>query len=369
MAPPKPSSLRVALAFTLALRVLYSLLGVLIAPRLTLDPTRIASNHFTSDLIQPSDGWRFALLGVWERFDTLWYLHIAQHGYDRPDGVVFFPLYPVLIRGVSAVVGHPLVAALLVSTAAAFFLFWGLHKLLLLDLEPEPALRALALYALWPAAFILFAGFVESLVIALIVWSIYFARTDRGWAAGLAGMFAGLAKAVGFLVAVPLAFLAWRRRSWRGLAGALCLAGPAAFMAWLALTGRPQPGEVYLKYWRTGVAPPWITLSDTVRQAFSSHPVLQIHLVIIALVALLALSRAVRPEYIAYSAGALLFVLTKHSDPSQQPWARYLLIVFPAQIHLALLTRPLPAFALASVPLFALNVWFMWNFMDWALVI
>jgi len=44
---------------------------------------------------------------IWERFDTLWYLRIAQHGYDRPMAVIFYPLYPAAIRIVSWVLPQP----------------------------------------------------------------------------------------------------------------------------------------------------------------------------------------------------------------------------------------------------------------------
>jgi len=39
------------------------------------------------------------LLGVWQRFDTIWYIKIAMQGYAQGDGsTVFFPLYPLLTR-------------------------------------------------------------------------------------------------------------------------------------------------------------------------------------------------------------------------------------------------------------------------------
>ena len=48
----------------------------------------------------------------WERFDALWFLRIASGGYVNGDGsAAFFPLYPMLIRGLSWVIGgHPLAA-------------------------------------------------------------------------------------------------------------------------------------------------------------------------------------------------------------------------------------------------------------------
>src|SRR5262245_37905505 len=155
--PEKRSALKVALLFTLCLRVFYSAVGALAAPYLKLDPGLIRSNDFTDNLMPRSAGLAYGLLGVWERFDTLWYVHIAQSGYDRPDAVVFYPLYPLLIRTFTTVLWRPLVAALLISTASCFFLFWGFQKLFELDLPRETVQRAMVFYAAWPASFMLFA--------------------------------------------------------------------------------------------------------------------------------------------------------------------------------------------------------------------
>ena len=76
------------------------------------DPARIHSNALTGNLAAPGT-WHNALVGVWERFDTLWYLRIAQHGYDLPRAVVFYPLYPAAIRLVSYVL--PLTVAKLLE--------------------------------------------------------------------------------------------------------------------------------------------------------------------------------------------------------------------------------------------------------------
>src|SRR5207247_722301 len=59
------------------------------------------------------------LVTSWERFDGLWFLRIASGGYASGDGsAVFFPMYPLLIRAVSWILGgHPLPASLLVTNA------------------------------------------------------------------------------------------------------------------------------------------------------------------------------------------------------------------------------------------------------------
>ena len=68
------------------------------------------------------------------RWDTYFYLDIATHGYQwngnplKGQNVVFFPLYPLLMRGLgTSIGGHPLLAGLIVSLAAfllAMLYFW-----------------------------------------------------------------------------------------------------------------------------------------------------------------------------------------------------------------------------------------------------
>ena len=74
---------KIALALTAALRVFYSAMAAAFLPFLHPDPALIHSNALTENLPAPH-GLYYALLGIWERFDTLWYLRIANHGYDLP---------------------------------------------------------------------------------------------------------------------------------------------------------------------------------------------------------------------------------------------------------------------------------------------
>src|ERR1700730_6360995 len=118
---------QIAIAMTLGLRILFSVAAPTLSLFLHPDPNAIRSNALTENLPTAS-GMHYALLGVWERFDTLWYLRIAQHGYDKPMAVIFYPLYPAAIRLLSALMPS-VVAALAISTVASFFCFWGLLRL------------------------------------------------------------------------------------------------------------------------------------------------------------------------------------------------------------------------------------------------
>ncbi len=134
---------QIAMVVTAALRVFYTAMAAAFMPFLHPDPALIHSNALTENL-PPPHGLHYALLGIWERFDTLWFLHIAEHGYDRPMAVIFYPLYPAAIRLVSGLMPE-IAAALLVSTVAAFFFFWGLLRLAGGELSEVGKLRTLLL--------------------------------------------------------------------------------------------------------------------------------------------------------------------------------------------------------------------------------
>ena len=70
-------------------------------------------------------------IAVWARWDALWYVRIAERGYagrfgvddlegrtGEPPATGFFPLMPLLMRGVGWIVGSPLRAGLLISNVS-----------------------------------------------------------------------------------------------------------------------------------------------------------------------------------------------------------------------------------------------------------
>ena len=377
----------VALLLTAALRVLYTGFAALLSPYLSALPALIRSNSYTEHLMDPAEGAAYSLLGVWERFDTLNYLHIAQNGYDQASLVVFFPLYPMMIRLLTPVLRSPLLAALAIATVAAFFLFWGLIELIRLDFPEETALRAVLFYALWPASFVLFCGYAEPVVLALLVWSIYFARRGKWWAAAVLGFLAPLAKAVGILVIVPLAILALRERGWRRLWAASPLLGGFAYPIWLSFSGHLLPWQAYGVYWGTKTAWPWITVYHCAQTAFGflylgdARNTVEVMLKVgsalfylselawVLIVFVLALSKKIRIEYLLYSLAAIYMFLTKDSTVVQQQWTRYVLILFPAAIAFSLREKDRVIFAGFTALGFAFNMLLLWFFLQWLLVI
>lgn len=152
------------------------------------------------------------LLSVWQRFDTNWYLQIAQRGYSADDGsTVYFPLYPALIRIVSAFIGDGMVAALLVSNLAVIGALAFLYRLGL-ELFAASARRAVAYTILFPTGFFLLAAYTEALFLFFTLGAFVFARQNRWYVAALFGALAALTRLQGVLLIVPLVWLWWQNR-------------------------------------------------------------------------------------------------------------------------------------------------------------
>src|SRR5437764_9534661 len=73
-----------------------------------------------------------AVTDVWARWDSVWFLRIAEHGYDAASGgaSAFYPLYPATVGLLGRVLlGHYVLAGIVVSLAAALGAFFLLHRI------------------------------------------------------------------------------------------------------------------------------------------------------------------------------------------------------------------------------------------------
>ena len=363
---------QIAILATAALRVFYTAIAAAFLPFLHPDPTRIQSDALTENLPAPH-GLHYALIGIWERFDTLWFLRISEHGYDRPMAVIFYPLYPASIRLVSYAV-PAMVAALLVSTVAAFFFFWGLLRLAA-GLSESGRLRVLLLVCVWPTSFVLFAGYAESLTTALVLWAVIFGREARWEAATVCGLLAGLARPSGVLVFIPLAVLALRSRQVRSLVVALTPLGLLSYWRWLRWSGRLSVVEAYRLHQGMTMVPPWKGLAEAVRLIVTDHDgLLAIKLGLVIMVAIICLRRDVRTrlriEDRAFALAVILQMLMYTGRPLLGAM-RYALLLYPAFLAMGSYAERWNgkqlAFYLSALGF--LNLVWMWAFLNWSLVL
>src|ERR1700758_4191364 len=144
------------------------------------------------------------LLSIWNRWDGPQYLLIAQHGYapigDQRLALVFFPLYPWLIRLAARVVRDSVLSAFLVSTLASVAAGVALARLFAIDHPRHLARRAAWFLFIFPTSYFLHIDYSESLFLALMLGSFISARRNRWLWAGIFGAFAALTRPNGILL-------------------------------------------------------------------------------------------------------------------------------------------------------------------------
>ncbi len=157
-------------------------------------------------------GGLFENLGIWNQLgtDSQHYLNIAERGYVNTGDdrllIVFFPLYPALVRAVAAVVGNYFTSGLFVSNICWIFAAYLFYELALLDTDRRSALRSLKYLCILPASFLFSAPLSDSLFLLLSVASVYAVRKKLYPLAGAVGFLAAFTRMPGILLVVPFLF-------------------------------------------------------------------------------------------------------------------------------------------------------------------
>jgi hypothetical protein len=161
-----------------------------------------------------------ALIAPGCRWDSTWYLEIAQGGYSvsDPSRSAFFPLYPLLTSVVSAPLGGALVpAGLLVSWTAALGFLTLLHRVIAQARDAATAATVVRVAAYVPPAIFLSAIYTEALFLVLSLGALVAARKDRWALASVLAMLGASCRSIGILLVIPLLVeYLWGRRSLGG---------------------------------------------------------------------------------------------------------------------------------------------------------
>jgi hypothetical protein len=287
-----------------------------------------------------------ALAAPLARWDSVWYLAIANDGYpaDDPRRAAFFPLYPLLVRAANAVVGSPIVAGALVSLVCFAVALVLLHRLTELELGAPAARATVWAIALFPGAVFFSAVYSEALYLALSVGCLYAARTGRwGWA-GTAGALGAATRSAGVLLVVPLAVL-WLARGERRARDAVWIAlvpaGLVAFCAALGLGGGDALAPFHAQdIWLRHFAGPFAGVWDGTTAAWrgvhhlddkaSRADVVLFCFLVLAVPAVVGTVRRLPAAYGAYVLAALALPLSYPVGPQPlMSLPRFLAVLFP----------------------------------------
>jgi hypothetical protein len=320
-------AVRYALRVFLSLRVALFLLGLL---AVALLPMNDAPSVPGWNGPAQAGGWH-NMFTAWERWDALWFLRIADTGYAAADGsAAFFPLYPILVRAVSTVIGgHPLAAAMIVSNASFFVALVLVYLLTLEEWDRTVARRTVLYISIFPTAFFFLAPYSESLFLALSVGCLLAARRENWLVAAVCGALAAATRSMGILLILPLVAMAVT--SWRAmpqpklgtlvarLAAALSVgAGTFAYLLFWQL----KNGEFWAPLtsqggWSREFSFFWSSIAEASKQAWEyvgfypgGYHQIDWVLVLIALAVAVWVALKARLPYALYTLAALLMPLT-----------------------------------------------------------
>lgn len=208
-----------------------------------------------------------SLIDVFFKGDAYHYMGLAENGYvnvgDARFHIVFFPLYPLLVRAFAFFTGSFPAAGICVSVFFAAAAGCAIYELALCDMdEPDAFFAALAVNCL-PAAFFFSAPMSESVFLLFSVLCALFARKGNFILAGCFGFFAALSRAPGvsLILLLGICFLPYffaaqkqdKKMAFRlflqGLGGIGLVLGGFCLYLWLnfLVTGNALQYAVYQK--------------------------------------------------------------------------------------------------------------------------
>jgi hypothetical protein len=308
-------------------------------------------------------------IDVWARWDSDWFLRIAENGYSWPSSTpAFFPLYPLLVAGAGFLLGgHDVLGGVVVSLAAGASAFALLYRLTDIELGEETARRTVLFLAVAPTSLFFGAVYSESLFLLLAVAAFFLAERGRFWEGGAAAGLALLTRSAGIALVPALVVLAWRAPNrLRALAGVavgplLFLLYPLALAIWV---DRPLAFlDAQKVVWERRLSPAG-PLGGVV--AAVEHLELLDLAVAIALVVLGVVAwRRIGTAYGLYTLVSVALPLSFVSDKTPL-WSmqRFAVVVFPAFMALATLVRGRRGTAIVATILAA---WLAVYVVRWAL--
>lgn len=312
----------------------------------------------------------------WANFDGEHYLSISIFGYKNLEQA-FFPAYPGLIsmtaKPVSSdfpsLVFNSIYLGLLISNLAFFISLILLYDLIKLDFSKKIAFWALTALLVFPTSFYFASLYNESLFLLLSVGAFYCARKQKWWLAGVLGMVASATRVFGILIFFTLLIEAWQqKKSMKEILGVFLIPiGLLAYMYYQWMTfGDPfsfynlqtmvgeqhQRGiilfpQVIVRYLKMFFA---VDISNPIYQTLVLEFVTGILFLTLPIYGYL---KKIRLSYIFYAVVGFLLPAIQGSLSSSP---RYILILFPSFLALAILISGFPKWGRIIYVLFSIMI-------------
>jgi hypothetical protein len=324
---------------------------------------------------------QFPYLLAWANFDGEHYMSIAMNGYQSLEQA-FFPLYPLLIHVGIWLLPHNFLTTsavgLIISNMAFLIALWLVYKLVRLEYSAKIAFLTVGLLLVFPTSFYYGAVYTESLFLLFSVAAFYFSRQEKWWLVALMGILACSTRVFGVLLLPALlidvfidrkSFSKWYPLLFIPLGLLLYMiylyatvGDPLAFYTLQSLIGEHrQKGiilfpQVVYRYLNILVHYQKIDifLATFLLEFFST--------LLFFIIPIWAFFKKVRWSYIFYSLASLLLPTIQGSFSSG---ARYVLVIFPVFMMMAMIIEKWPKlsqrmlFLLSAVLLFLFTILFV----------
>jgi hypothetical protein len=197
-----PQSVKLAILVVLAAKILIFAVG-------------FATTYLNTGAHQPLA----IIMDMFNKWDAPHYVDIAKNWYvntgDAANFIVFFPLYPILIRLFTVDFNYATLSALIISNVCSLIGFLYLYKLAKLEFNDGVAVKAVLFLSVFPTAYFLSAPYTEGLFFAVVIASMYYARLGRWEFAGLTSLFAALTRLAGLSLMPVLLVEYFHQRGWK----------------------------------------------------------------------------------------------------------------------------------------------------------
>jgi Gpi18-like mannosyltransferase len=272
-------------------------------------------------------------LEQWARWDSEWYILVAEKGYNSYDAfktfghgkylpqetAKFFPAYPAGINLLNRALHNSVLSGVILSNAASILFLYYLTLLAGKLFDQNAAFQAGLLYLLFPTSFFLNAVYSESLFLAAVAAAFYYIEEKKLLPAAVACALLVTARPQGMLAALPLLWLAGTTMTDNRKKAILCLAAAFAVpllgycfyiqqtfgsFRWITETSR---------YWRGEIRYPFYALARFFSNPVAIHgqhnSLIDFSFVLVNLLALIFSVRKLKAPYFFYSLIMIVFPL------------------------------------------------------------
>lgn len=288
------------------------------------------------------------LIDMHNRWDSYWYLDIIKNGYylktdNTLANVVFFPLYPALIKILGTILlGNFVLAGWILSMAfllAACAYFYKFVKEFHPEIDPELPILLLLIF---PTAFFFNVVYTESIFFFLTIATFFYAFRKNFYLAGLFALLGALAHSNGVFLALPILWKIVESEGWKNMLT------PKMWKHLTPVFFAPIGSFLFLGYdwWKFGDPMLFFKIQSAWGRSFSinwehfsffSHPSIanmgiDIFLAVFIISAVVMVYRKLSPLYAIFMSTTLIAAFTSGTLMSV---GRYSLVMFPLFILLA----------------------------------